>query len=153
MTDLILVRHIRARPATVFDLLSTAEGLTSWWGPDDQPVSSAEADVRVGGAYRVRFRTPDGREHECAGTFLDIVPPERIVMTWRWTLGGEAVEAGRVSRVEMHVRAAGTGTEFTLIHAGLRDEESKASHAWGWTGALDKLCNRRPLADQQGDPA
>ena len=76
VTSLTLVRHIRARPATVFDLLSTAEGLTSWWGPDDLPVLSAEADVRVGGAFRVRFRRFDGAEHECVGEFLEIVPPD-----------------------------------------------------------------------------
>ena len=153
MTDLVLIRQIRARPMTVFGLLSTAEGLTSWWGPDDQPVLSAEADVRVGGTYRVLFRTPDGREHECAGAFLDIAPPERIVMTWRWTLGGEPGEMGRESRVEMHVRPNGTGTELTLIHAGLRDEESRANHQWGWDGALDKLCKRWPSTGQQGESA
>ena len=85
MTALTLVRHIRAQPATVFALLSSAEGLASWWGPDDLPVLFAEADVRIGGAYRVRFRTADGREHECAGEFLDVAPTARIVMTWRWT--------------------------------------------------------------------
>jgi uncharacterized protein YndB with AHSA1/START domain len=147
MTALTLVRQIRARPATVFDLLSTAEGLTCWWGPEDLPVISAEADVRIGGVYRVRFRTADGREHECAGEFLDVAPVKRIVMTWRWTSGGDAQEAGRVSRVEMHVRAEGSGTELTLIHSDLCDADSASSHRWGWSGALDKLCERWAVAD------
>jgi uncharacterized protein YndB with AHSA1/START domain len=142
MTSLTLIRHISARPTTVFDLLSTAEGLTSWWGPDDFPVIAAEADVRVGGRFRVRFRTSDGDEHECAGEFLEIVSPVRLVMSWRWSAGGVPEEKGRLSKVEMHVRPDGDGTGLTLIHAALSDAESKRSHTGGWNGALDKLCRR-----------
>lgn len=139
MTSVTLVRQIRARPATVFDLLSTAEGLTSWWGPDDLPVLSAEADVREGGAFRVHFRRFDGGEHVCAGEFLEVTPPERIVMTWRWASGGPPEEQGTVSRVELHMRPSPAGTELTLVHADLANEASRASHEGGWTGALDKL--------------
>lgn len=139
MASVTLRRRIRARPAIVFDAFSTAQGLTSWWGPDDQPVIAAQADARVGGAFRVRFRTSDGREHECAGEFLEIVAPVRIVMSWRWTEGGEPRERGRTSRVELHLRPIDDGTELTLIHADLGDDSSAHGHALGWEGALDKL--------------
>jgi uncharacterized protein YndB with AHSA1/START domain len=153
VTSLTLVRHIRARPSTVFDLLSTAEGLTSWWGPDDLPVLSAEADVRVGGTFRVRFRRFDGAEHECVGEFLEILPPVRLVMSWRWFAGGVPEEQGRVSQVELHLRPHGVGTELILIHAGLSNAESKRSHEGGWNGALDKLCRRWTAREinQRGD--
>lgn len=139
MTSLTLVRHIRARPATVFDLLSTAEGLTAWWGPDDLPIVSAEADVRVGGRFRVRFCSSDGAEHECTGVFLDVRRPVLIAMSWRWTFGGEPEEGGAASRLELRLRATDTGSELTLVHAGLRNMASEASHGRGWAGALDKL--------------
>lgn len=139
MTALTLVRRIRARPSIVFEALATREGLTSWWGPVDEPVLESEADIRVGGAFRVRFRTADGLEHECAGEFLDVQEPTHIVMSWRWTYGGQAEERGRTSRVEMRLRAIEQGTELTLVHADLRDEASARGHTWGWDGALDKL--------------
>ncbi|MDQ2859389.1 MAG: SRPBCC domain-containing protein [Pseudomonadota bacterium] len=139
MTSLTLVRQVRARPSTVFDLLSTAEGLTAWWGPDAFPALSAEADVRVGGRFRARFRTIDGAEHECAGEFLEVEPPVRIAMSWRWTAGGEPEERGAVSRLELHVRATNTGAELMLVHSDLRNPASEASHRQGWAGALDKL--------------
>ena len=138
MTSVTLIRRIAARPAIVFDALSTSEGMASWFGPDDVPVISAQADPRVGGRFRVRFRT-DGLEHECAGEFLDVVRPERIVMTWQWTFGGELRERENVSRLELHLRSIKTGTELTLIHAALRDELSVRSHERGWDGALQKL--------------
>ncbi|HEX3927083.1 MAG TPA: SRPBCC domain-containing protein [Gemmatimonadales bacterium] len=139
MTGVTLIRRIRARPSIVFDALSTPEGLTRWWGPDDLPVIAAEADARVGGAFRVRFPTADGHEHECAGEFLEIQRPERIILSWRWTVGGTPEEQGRTSRVEFWLRPIGDGTELTLIHTDLRDESSARDHGGGWGGALTKL--------------
>ncbi len=139
MSRVTLIRQIAARPAIVFEALSTSEGMTSWFGPDDVPVVSATSDPRVGGRFQVRFRTQDGLEHECTGHFLELVRAERIVMSWQWTSGGETREQENVSRLELHLRAIETGTELTLIHAALRDELSARSHEGGWAGALDKL--------------
>ena len=142
MSEITLVRRIAARPAIVFAALTTAEGMSSWWGPDEGPVLFAAADAKVGGLFRVRFRKLDGSEHECAGEFLEIEQQRRIVMSWQWTSGGAPGEEGRVSRLELHLRPIDTGTELTLIHAALRDEESARSHQWGWDGALQKLARR-----------
>jgi uncharacterized protein YndB with AHSA1/START domain len=139
MTSVCLVRRIAARPAIVFEALVTADGIRSWWGPDDCPAISAEADARVGGGFRVRFRTADGLEHECAGEFLEIERPERVVMSWRWTQNGQIDEHDKVSRVEIRVRAIDTGTELTLVHSLLSNEDSARAHEGGWDGALQKL--------------
>lgn len=156
MSEIKLVRRIAARPSIVFEALTTTEGMTSWWGPDEGPVLSATADVRVGGRFCVRFRLAAGSEHahgasehECTGEFLEIEAPRRIVMSWRWIFGGDPGERERVSRLELHLRPTDTGTELTLIHAELRDEATARSHEWGWGGALDKLTRRlASLADQ-----
>ena len=109
MTSMTIVRRIAARPAIVFEALSTEEGMTSWWGPADVPVLVAKADLHVGGRFQVRFRTADGLEHVCAGEFLEIVRPERIVMSWQWTVNGAPEEQESISRVELHLRAIDTG--------------------------------------------
>lgn len=149
MTQAVLVRRIAARPAIVFEALVTAEGIASWWGPDDLPVISATVDPKVHGNFRVRFRRFDGGEHECAGEFLEILRPERVVMSWRWDDGGVPEEVGNVSRLEFSLRAIDTGTELTLIHSALRTEASAHSHEGGWAGALKKLLRRYP----KGPPA
>jgi len=146
MTEVFLVRRIAARPAIVFDALVTAEGIRSWWGPDDGPAISAAADSRVGGSFRVRFRTADGLEHECAGEFLEIDRPERVVMSWRWIVGGTIDERGKVSRVEIRLRAIESGTELTLVHARLSNADSVRGHEAGWDGALEKLIRRFPAS-------
>jgi uncharacterized protein YndB with AHSA1/START domain len=144
MTSLTLVRRISARPSIVFDALTRPEGIASWWGPDDGPVVLAETDIRVGGLFRVRFRMLDGTEHESTGQYIEIVKPIRLVMSWRWTYGGEPEEDGEESRVEIDLRPIDTGTELTFTHSRLRTEGSRDSHESGWTGALDKLVRRLP---------
>lgn len=142
MSEITLVRRIAARPSIVFEALTSGEGMSSWWGPDEGPVLFAAADARVGGRFHVRFRKLDGTEHECSGEFLQIEKERRIVMSWQWVDGGDPGERERVSRLELHLRPIDTGTELTLIHADLHDEESARSHGWGWGGALDKLARR-----------
>ena len=96
----------------------------------------SESDPRVGGRYRLRFRMLDGSEHETSGEFLEIVRPERVVMSWRWKGG---LEDPGESRVEIRLKAIPEGTELTFTHAQLHNEETRRSHEEGWTGALDKL--------------
>ena len=151
MTSLTLVRRIAARPSIVFDALTTPEGIRLWWGPDDGPVLIAETDVRVGGRFRVRFRMTDDTEHESSGEYLEVARPTRLVMSWRWTLGGDAAETGEESRVDIDLRPIATGTELTFTHARLQTTASRDSHEWGWNGALDKL--ERYFARVVGDAA
>ena len=139
MTSLTLVRRIAARPSIVFEALTTPDGIACWWGPDDGPVLRAETDVRVGGCFRVRFRMLDGSEHESTGEYIEVVKPTRLVMSWRWTHGGEPVEAGEESRIEIDLRPIDSGTEVTFTHSRLQTDTSRDSHRQGWTGAFDKL--------------
>ena len=136
MTSLALVRRIRARPQVVFDALTTAGGITQWWGPDTGPVLLAEMEARVGGRFRVRFRLLDGSEHESGGEVLEFVRPKRLAMSWRWLAGGD--DPGE-SLLSFDLRAVDDGTELTLTHARLGTEEAARSHEGGWSGALDKL--------------
>jgi uncharacterized protein YndB with AHSA1/START domain len=135
MTSLTLVRRIAARPSIVFDALTTPDGIVHWWGPDAGPVLLAETDVRVGGNFRVRFRTLDGLEHESSGQYVEVVRPEWLAMSWRWADGEDPGE----SRVDIRLRAIAEGTELTFTHSCLHDEDTRRSHEEGWSGALDKL--------------
>jgi uncharacterized protein YndB with AHSA1/START domain len=139
MNSFTLVRRIAARPSIVFEALTTADGLAAWWGPDDGPVTLSEVDARLGGAFRVRFRTDDGTEHEASGEFLELTPPRRVVMSWRWTMNGDSDERGRTSRIEIDVAPTIEGVELTFTHADLVSAESALGHQDGWSGSLDKL--------------
>ena len=142
MTSFTIMRRIKARPSILFEALTKPEELSMWWGPDAGPVLFAEADARVGGRFRVRFRTLDGSEHECSGEYLEVVPPRRLAMSWAWVHNGEPGERGRVSRLAFDLKPIEDGTELILTHAQLADEISRASHEHGWTSSIDKLARR-----------
>ncbi len=136
MTSLTLVRRIAARPETVFEAMTSPEGIMQWWGPDAGPVLLAESDPRVGGRFRVRFRMLDGSEHESSGEYVEVEPPLRAAMTWRWTAGGDD---GGKSCVVFELRPVDGGTELTFTHSQLGSDAARDSHERGWSGAIDKL--------------
>ena len=142
MTSLQLVRRIAARPAIVFEALSTPEGIAAWWGPDDMPVLIAEMEAHRGGAYRVRFQTRDGAQHEAFGVIIDLDPPRRLVISWSYAIGGEPDEAGRTSRIQFDLAPIEGGVELTLTQSELKNETSRLSHVRGWTGSLARLVAR-----------
>ena len=139
MTSITLVRRIAARQSIVFEALTTADGVGSWWGTDDLPVILAEVDARVGGAFRIRFPTLDGQEHEAYGEYLELAPPNRLVMSWRWVHGGVPGELGRTSRIEIELRPVDGGVQLTVTHADLENEASGIIHESGWTDSLARL--------------
>jgi uncharacterized protein YndB with AHSA1/START domain len=149
MTSITLVRRIAARPSIVFDALTTADGVAAWWGPEDLPAIATQVDARIGGAFRIRFPTSDGEEHEACGEYLEVVPPRRLVLSWRWLHGGVVEELDGVSRIEFDLRPIDGGVELTVTHADLRNEASALVHEDGWTGSLarlDRLVGASPVA-------
>jgi len=94
----------------------------------------AELDVRVGGRYRIRFRTPDGEEHEVGGAYEEVQPQSRLVFSWAWHSTPE-----RVSRVTVTLRPDGDGTVLDLLHERFFDDQARANHERGWTGTFAKL--------------
>ena len=139
MTSLTLIRRIAARPSIVFEALTTAEGVAAWWAPEDLPVIEARVDASVGGAFRIRFPTSDGEEHEACGEYLEVVPPRRLVMSWRWLDGGVSEERDGVSRIEFDLKPVEGGVELTVTHRDLRNDASAKLHEGGWIGSLSRL--------------
>jgi uncharacterized protein YndB with AHSA1/START domain len=60
----------------------TEPGLVErWWGGERGEVTSAEIDLRVGGAWRCVMVLDDGSEVAFRGEYREVVPNERIVST------------------------------------------------------------------------
>ncbi len=138
MTDSLpsvtIVRRIKAPPAKVWAAITQPEQMLQWWGPDAGPTLKAEADVRPGGRFSVVFRLLNGTEHNPTGIYQEVIPEKKLVFTWEWPGAPE-----RESLVTFLLKPLNGGTELTLHHAQLPDEDACKSHAQGWSGLLDKL--------------
>ncbi len=134
--SLTLTRRLRAAPAKVFAAWTDPEKIVRWFGPEQTIVDSvsADMDVRVGGHFRISFRTDDGEYHEVGGRYLEVVPDRRLVFSWAWHSTPE-----RQSQVTVVLRDEGDVTLLTLTLDKFFDEAARDGHRRGWTGTLDKL--------------
>ena len=133
--QLRLTRRYPVAPEKVWRAWTDPQALSAWFGPGEpHSVTHAELDVRPGGAYRIRFRTPDGEEHEVGGRYEEVEAPRRLVFSWAWHSTPE-----RVSRVCIELQPVPGGTELAFLHDRFFDQAARDNHERGWTGTLAKL--------------
>jgi uncharacterized protein YndB with AHSA1/START domain len=62
--------------------MNDRDAIPRWWGPRGYSTTVEELDVRPGGRWRFVQQAPDGSVHPFKGEFREIVPPERMVLTF-----------------------------------------------------------------------
>ena len=137
-------RFFNAPPELVYRALTEPEYIRRWFGPQRLEVTLCEADLRVGGTWRVIQCAPDGTEFAFHGEFLELDPPRKRVGTFVWegapdhvateTFVCEPAEGGTmvtttmvhdsVEARDMHVA---NGMEGGIIESHLRVDELLAS--------------------------
>ncbi|MEO1018062.1 MAG: SRPBCC domain-containing protein [Pseudomonadota bacterium] len=132
--NVAIVRRIKAPPSKVYAALTEPEHIVRWWCPDAGLTLNAEADVQAGGRFSIVFRMLNGDEHNPTGVYQEVVPAKKIVFTWEWP-GKPEWE----SLVTFLLEPIDGGTELTLIHERLPNEEARNRHESGWNGLLDQL--------------
>ena len=91
--------------------------------------------MRVGGRFRIVFGGADGKAHECAGVYKEVVPVRRLAFTWHWP----STTPERISLVTLTFERVEGGTELHLRHEQFYDEAARDSHRKGWTALLENL--------------
>src|ERR1700722_9157906 len=76
--ELVIDRVFDAPPEIVFKVWTEPAHLARWWGPKGFTNPVCEVDPRVGGAWRIVMRAPNGAEYPCGGVYREIVKPERL---------------------------------------------------------------------------
>jgi uncharacterized protein YndB with AHSA1/START domain len=133
--SLSLRRTFQASRERVFRAWTTPEEIARWKGPGDRTTPVVEVDLRVGGAYRVHMRSPDGGEMRLVGVYREVDPPKKLVYTWSWETNPEMGE----TLVTVEFIERGRATEVVLKHDLFPADEVRDQHAQGWHGSLDKL--------------
>ena len=80
--ELTLTRVFDAPRELVFQAWTDPAHLKQWWGPQGFTTPACEVDLRVGGAWKIVMRFPDGsNEHTMQAVYREILPPERLAFT------------------------------------------------------------------------
>lgn len=132
--SLVVRRTVRATPERVFAAWTTPEQLQVWFGPRGVKCTSAQVDLRIGGAYRLENRRSDGTVVNIRGVYETIEPPRRLVFSWMIDDANSPP-----SRVIVELQGRGDVTEVVVRHERILDEATRASHGSGWEQCLDGL--------------
>src|SRR4030095_14912998 len=77
-----LHRVLRARPEKLYRAFLDAEAMAKWLPPYGFTCKVHHLDAKVGGSYKMSFRNfTTGNGHSFGGTYLELVPNERIRYT------------------------------------------------------------------------
>jgi uncharacterized protein YndB with AHSA1/START domain len=85
----VVTRTFNAPARLVFDAWTRPELMKRWWVPKSVPMSlvSCEMDVRVGGKYRLTFKSESMPSMDFFGRYIEVIPNARLV--WTNEEGGE----------------------------------------------------------------
>jgi uncharacterized protein YndB with AHSA1/START domain len=120
-------------PATVWAALTTAEGLSAWFGQE------VRIDLRPGGSARMKWdngHTADMRVERVE---------EPAVFGFTWPIYGLPQDDPRRTYVEFTLQPAGAGTRLTVVESGFaqlpEDAYRTAYHGntQGWASELGEL--------------
>lgn len=86
--EIEVTRTYDAPRELVFDAWTKGEHLKNWFAPTSFTVAEVESEPTEGGTYRLAMRSPEGQDFWTQGTYGEVVPPERFVLT-QGVLGSE----------------------------------------------------------------
>lgn len=123
-----LTQRIAAPRETIFEFLVDPELVVRWMG------TAVDITPEPGGQFWLDVNGND----IATGSYVEVVPPERVVFTWGWE-GSTDVPPGS-STVTITLEADGDDTVVELLHGGLPGGPAD-EHAKGWTPILARLAS------------
>ncbi len=131
-----LHRVLTAKPQKVFRAFVEPDAAASWLPPFGFLCTVHELDAKVGGKHRMSFRNfTTGNGHSFGGTYVEVVPGERLVYTDSFddpNLPGEM-------KTTITFKEVLVGTEMTIEQQGVPDVIPPEACYLGWQESLEKL--------------
>jgi uncharacterized protein YndB with AHSA1/START domain len=142
MTDGIEITRVFDAPRErVWREWTEPERFADWFGgaEADVPAATVSMDVREGGAWRATmFFGPDRRESQWHGEYREVVPPERLVLTF-----SDEPDADRFELVTVVLTDLGDDrTEMHFQQRGDMRPEQYAAAGKGWGKFFDRMAER-----------
>ena len=133
-----LHRVLATKPPKVYRAFTEPDALAKWLPPNGFTCTVHQHDARVGGTYRMSFRNfTTGASHSFGGTFLELVPAERLRYTDRFedpNLPGDI-------QVTVLLKAVSVGTELSIVQEGLPEVIPVEACYLGWQDSLRNLAS------------
>jgi uncharacterized protein YndB with AHSA1/START domain len=133
-----LHRVMRSTPERVYRAFLDPDALAKWLPPHGFTGKVHQLDARVGGTYKMSFTNfTSGKSHTFGGTYLELVPEERIRHTDKFddpSLPGEMQTTIDIKRVSC-------GIDLHIVQDGLPEVIPTEACYLGWQESLALLAN------------
>lgn len=131
-----LHRVLACPPEKVYRAFTEADAYAAWLPPFGFTATVDRMEARVGGGFHMSFRNfTTGHSHSFGGTYLELVPNERIRHTDSFDDPGLPGEM----TVTVTLRAVSCGTEMQVTQEGIPDLIPEDACYLGWQESLIKL--------------
>lgn len=131
-----LHRVLRSTPEKVYRAFLDADAMSKWLPPYGFTCKVAHLEAKVGGTFRMSFTNfSTGNGHSFGGTYLELVPGERLRYTDRFddpNLPGEI-------QVTVELKKVSCGTEVHIEQAGVPAVIPAEACYLGWQESLLQL--------------
>jgi uncharacterized protein YndB with AHSA1/START domain len=131
-----LHRVLKAPPERVYRAFLEPAALARWLPPYGFTATVHHLDARVGGTHRLSFTNfGSGHSHGFGGTYLELVPGERLRYTDRFddpNLPGEMTVTVQLAKVVC-------GTELSVVQEGIPAVIPAEMCYLGWQESLEQL--------------
>ena len=127
---------LRASPEKVYRAFLDPAAMVKWLPPNGFTAKVHQMDARVRGTYKAAFTNfSTGKSHSFGGTYLDLVPNERIRYTGTFddpNLPGELQSTITLKKVSC-------GTDLTIVQEGVPAVIPAEACYLGWQESLALL--------------
>lgn len=126
-------RVLRAPAERVYRAFLDGGAMVKWLPPHGFTGQVHQLDARVGGTYKMSFTNfTTGNSHSFGGTYLELVPNERIVHTDSF----ENADLPGQMRTTITLTKVSCGTELNIIQEGIPDVIPGEACCLGWQESL-----------------
>ncbi|MCA0401859.1 MAG: SRPBCC family protein [Proteobacteria bacterium] len=131
-----LHRVFATRPEKIYRAFLEPDAIASWLPPYGFLCTVHALEAKTGGTHRMSFRNfTTGQIHSFEGTYLELVPGERLVYTERF----DDPELAGEMKVAVTLKTVCVGTELAIEQSGIPDRFPPESCYLGWQDSLQKL--------------
>jgi len=131
-----LHRVVKAPAERVYRAFLDADAMAKWLPPHGFTGKVHEMDARVGGGYRMSFTNfGTGSSHSFGGTYLELVPNEKLRYNDRFDNPGLPGEM----EVTVTLKPVLCGTELHIVQQGIPDAIPVEFCYLGWQESLALL--------------
>lgn len=137
MPGTVRLHRVLAAPAErVYRAFLDASALAKWLPPDGFTGTVHALDAKVGGKYHMSFTNlTSGKGHSFGGTYLELVPGQRIVHDDRFDDPG--LPGTMVTTIDL--REVSGVTELKIVQEGIPDAIPVEQCYLGWQQSLELL--------------